>query len=239
MPCPSAESLTLFLRLAFFCERAKDIRARCAQFLVQNPFNPFHCLQIQRVLLQNRQNTYRQTQTKAKSQPTPLTFPKKTMTRTRDIDPIQSPLFGLFLQLFFLSFTIYHVRVNETVASKIVVKLCVTSQFLGVLYILMTTFYSELEPLLDLGFHESPEYCQLFYWDLGVFILIGYYGTLIIFWLWRLKLAFSQTMWALSDTFFKVGVLCPVFSCCLVSVVMELYICVCVCVVVGEWVWGR
>ncbi len=137
------------------------------------------------------------------------------MTRicNTDIKPLQSPVFtasiieitGFLLQLSLLTYTIHNInKQGSTTSKKTVTKLCLLTQILGLIGIASTTFHSELEILFNLKLYDSPIYCQVFYSNFAVFISISYYASLIIFWLWRLKLVFSNTMWALSDFFYKV-----------------------------------
>ncbi len=141
---------------------------------------------------------------------------KMTGLDTCSTSTVHSPLISttvfnsicLLLQLSLIIFTIhhYHVKKDETLRYGSIARLCLLSQIVGILYISHIICISELDPLLQWNY-KNLFYCQVINWGLGYFLGTSYYGTLLMFWAWRLQRVFSSTIWELSSTFIKVRAL--------------------------------
>ncbi len=129
-----------------------------------------------------------------------------------DSKPIEAPLITsltidticLFLQLALLTFSLYHQFVSKN-ASQGLAKLSLFCQFISFIWIAHSTFMTDLEPLFFEIKGKTSFYCQVGNWGISFLMVMSYYIGLIIFWAWRLQMAFSTTAWGVSKTLVKVS----------------------------------
>ncbi len=107
---------------------------------------------------------------------------------------------SFFLQSLFLAFTVYHLRSRPFGPSQ---KLCVASQIFGVSFALHQTVWQIFFTIFK--FYDVPSIlCQTLNASLGSLIAVTYYAILILFWMFRLQMAFRKSKWPLSNTFLRV-----------------------------------
>ncbi len=124
--------------------------------------------------------------------------------RSCDSEPISSPLLTLLIltsvsiciQIFQISFTIYHVNKQPEVSK--ISRLCVFSQSIGLCFLLFQLFSSGASLSSIYNWHTSLISCQLFDFALGSILIILNYGSLVLFWALRLELSFEGTIWEVS-----------------------------------------
>ncbi len=128
-----------------------------------------------------------------------------------DSKPIEAPLITsltidticLFLLLAIITFSIYH-HTSTNSAQRQLAILSLFCQFISIIWIAHSIFITDLEPLVFEIEEKTSFYCQIGNWGTFFLLFMSYYIGLIIFWAWRLQMAFRGTAWEVSKTLVKV-----------------------------------